>query len=106
MSDQERHGFDVRAFVSQWGLDATRGGGGGGAHMWREVWDEDVSAIYKDILSKFSLHSTFWWGLVMLALLTHFLYFSNCTEMDEPRYGRLPKVDVYAELKQRKKYTM
>jgi hypothetical protein len=28
------------------------------------------------------------------------------TEMDEPKFGHPPKVDVYAELKQRKKYTL
>lgn len=24
----------------------------GGIHMWRAVWDEDVSTIYKDVLGK------------------------------------------------------
>ena len=101
MSDEERHGFDVRAFVSQWDLDA---GKGGGAHIWREVWDGDVSAIYKDILSKSSTLMA--WVELVTALLTHFLIFSICIEIPEPRYGRPPKVDVYAELKQRKKYTL
>lgn len=47
--DDERHGFDVREFARKWGLDAASGGG---AHMWRETWDKDVSLIYKDILSE------------------------------------------------------
>lgn len=25
---------------------------GGGAYMWREVWDEEVSKIYSEVLSK------------------------------------------------------
>lgn len=47
--DETRHGFDIREFAYTWGLDAATGGG---AHMWREIWDNDVSMIYKDILSK------------------------------------------------------
>jgi hypothetical protein len=39
----QRTHFDVRAFAAHYGLD---GAAGGGAHMWREVWDEDVSKIY------------------------------------------------------------
>ena len=55
--DQERLGFNIRKFTSQWNLDGTKGGG---VHMWREVWDDDVSHIYKDILGKlfFLLFST------------------------------------------------
>ena len=45
--DGERLGFDVRKFMSTYGL-----GGNGGAHIWREVWDEEVSRIYHDILSE------------------------------------------------------
>ena len=47
--DETRHGFDIREFTRTWGLDASSGGG---AHMWREVWDHDVSAIYRDVLSR------------------------------------------------------
>ena len=55
--DQERLGFNIRKFTSQWNLDGTKGGG---VHMWGEVWDDDVSHIYKDILGKlfFLLFST------------------------------------------------
>ena len=45
--EEERLGFSVREFTRNWGLDARKGGG---AHMWREIWNEDVSTIYKDIL--------------------------------------------------------
>jgi hypothetical protein len=48
--DKERLGFNVRKFATRWNLDGAKGGG---AHMWREVWDDDVSLIYRDILSKF-----------------------------------------------------
>ncbi|KAJ7293947.1 phosphatidylethanolamine-binding protein [Mycena rebaudengoi] len=39
-----RRGFDVRAFVKQWGLNGAHGGG---VHMWREVWDKYVGAVYR-----------------------------------------------------------
>lgn len=71
-SDAERLGFDFRAFAGQFGLDGSRGGG---AHMWREVWDETVSKIYTDVL-----------------------------KTAEPRFGRPPKDDPYALVKSSKKY--
>ncbi|KAF9808802.1 hypothetical protein IEO21_07730 [Rhodonia placenta] len=71
-SDARRLGFDLRTFAAQYGLDASAGGG---AHMWREVWDETVSRIHSDVL-----------------------------KTEEPRYGRPPKEDPYAELKSSKRY--
>jgi len=61
--DEERLGFDVREFVNGWwGLsgdtESVPAVIGGGAHMWREVWDEDVSKIYKDVLGMFSFFHT------------------------------------------------
>ena len=49
-ADEARTGFNLRAFCERYGLDASIGGG---AHMWREVWDETVSDIYKNTLSEF-----------------------------------------------------
>ncbi|TFK38624.1 phosphatidylethanolamine-binding protein [Crucibulum laeve] len=72
ITEKERLGFDVRSFTRRWGLDGVKGGG---AHMWREVWDEKVSKIYEDIL-----------------------------KIPEPRYGRAPKVDPYLAYKDSKKY--
>ncbi|KAF9448843.1 PEBP-like protein [Macrolepiota fuliginosa MF-IS2] len=72
VSNKERKGFDLRGFMRDWGFDMRQGGG---AHMWREVWDEHVSTIYKDIL-----------------------------KTPEPRYGRPKKPDPYAALKQTKRY--
>jgi hypothetical protein len=48
VSDQERLGFNVRKFasLSRWNLNGAKEGG---AHMWREVWDDDVSLIYRDL---------------------------------------------------------
>lgn len=93
--DEKRHGFDIREFTRMWGLDA---GCGGGAHMWREVWDNDVSMIYRDILSE----SCF---LVRDGLLT-----TCCVpvsiEKDEPRFSLPPKFNIYTELKQNKKYIL
>ena len=50
VKDEDRVGFDVRGFVRYWGLGLGRVVGekeGGGAFMWREVWDEAVGGIYK-----------------------------------------------------------
>lgn len=48
--DEQRIGFNLREFAAQWGLAL---GPGGGAHMWRQVWDEDVSDVYNNVLRKF-----------------------------------------------------
>ncbi|KZT08971.1 PEBP-like protein [Laetiporus sulphureus 93-53] len=72
-NDAERMGFDFRAFAETFELD---GATGGGAHMWREVWDETVSKIYQDVL-----------------------------KTEEPRYGQPPKPDRYAHLKEEKRYS-
>lgn len=50
VSEEARIRFNLRAFCEEYGLDASKGGG---AHMWREVWDETVSDIYKHTLSTF-----------------------------------------------------
>ncbi|KAK7040598.1 hypothetical protein R3P38DRAFT_429814 [Favolaschia claudopus] len=47
--DEQRLHFDVRAFLKQYGLNAAMGGG---AHMWREVWDNYVGAVYRYDLHK------------------------------------------------------
>lgn len=65
VSDQERLGFNVRRFAKQWNLNGAKGGG---VHMWREVWDDDVSLIYRDILRKFFCLATVWHSLVLLFL--------------------------------------
>ncbi|KAH9949497.1 PEBP-like protein [Amylocystis lapponica] len=72
ISDAERLGFDFRTFAERYELDGSKGGG---AHMWREVWNETVSQIYRDVL-----------------------------KTEEPKFGRQPKEDPYAELKHAKKY--
>ncbi|KAI0668656.1 PEBP-like protein [Trametes maxima] len=71
-SEADRLGFNFRAFAEQYGFNGVRGGG---AHMWREVWDETVSHIYQHTLKK-----------------------------EEPRFGKLPRADPYAEIKRSKKY--
>ncbi|KAJ6577102.1 hypothetical protein B0H10DRAFT_2236134 [Mycena sp. CBHHK59/15] len=64
--EDQRRGFDVRAFVKEWGINAAHGGG---AHMWREVWDKYVGGIYR-----YELHQP------------------------QPVYGRPPKPDVQREV--------
>ncbi|KAJ7102552.1 phosphatidylethanolamine-binding protein, partial [Mycena belliarum] len=59
--DAARAGFDLRAFARAWGLNGALGGG---VHMWREVWDKYVGAIYR-----YELHQ------------------------QQPTYGRMPKHD-------------
>ncbi|TFY74954.1 hypothetical protein EWM64_g9057 [Hericium alpestre] len=67
----ERCGFDVRKFIEEYGLRTD----GGGAHMWRSVWDEESSRIWNEVI-----------------------------KMAEPRYGHMPRPDPYAELKSKPKY--
>lgn len=43
----EREGFNVREFVKEWNLE-TKGIG-----FWRQVWDKDVSGVFRDVLSEF-----------------------------------------------------
>ena len=50
VSEAARLGFNFRAFAEEHGFDGSKGGG---AHMWREVWDETVSKIYRDVLSEY-----------------------------------------------------
>ncbi|KAI0044081.1 PEBP-like protein [Auriscalpium vulgare] len=73
----ERQGFDVRKFVEEHNLQlgTFKEGGGGGAHMWRAVWDEESSRIWRDVLKQ-----------------------------PEPKFGFEPKHNPYAEFKGRKKY--
>ena len=89
--DQERLGFNVREFANLWNLNGAKGGG---VHMWREVWDDDVSLIYRNVLRKFFF-------LSLLDCTPSTLFF---TDMDEPVFGRPPKVDVYKEVKEQNKY--
>ncbi|KAJ7630358.1 hypothetical protein FB45DRAFT_832913 [Roridomyces roridus] len=63
--DEERLGFNVRQFVKQWGLNGAMGGG---VHMWREVWDKYVGAVYR-----YELHQP------------------------QPMYGRPPRSDPQRE---------
>ena len=91
--NQERFGFNIRKFASRWNLDGAKGGG---AHMWREVWDDDVSLIYRDILGKF-----FFTSVQDAMHSSSLLFFSG---MEEPIFGRPLKVDTYAQIKQEKKY--
>ncbi|KIM52354.1 hypothetical protein SCLCIDRAFT_56180, partial [Scleroderma citrinum Foug A] len=68
----QRLGFSVRDFIETYDLDLPAGGG---AFMWREVWDNAVSTVHKEVLG-----------------------------MEEPRYGKPPKPDRYAGTKGRNKY--
>ncbi|THH11337.1 hypothetical protein EW146_g8082 [Bondarzewia mesenterica] len=71
VSQIERRGFDLRTFVQEHGLKLE----GGGAHMWRAVWDEESGRIWEEVL-----------------------------KLPQPRYGYLPKPDPYAEVKSKGKY--
>lgn len=93
VTKEERLNFNVREFVKQWGLNAAKGGGG---HMWREVWDETVSGVYKDILGAlFPFLSVSWTSANGLI---------HDVGREEPKFGLEPKYNPYAELKDRKRY--
>jgi len=72
LSDADRLHFDVREFTAQHGLD---GNSGGGAHMWRQVWDEGVSQIYATVLRR-----------------------------KEPKFTLPPKPDRYADIRGVRRY--
>jgi len=67
----ERDAFDIRGFVQKHALRTD----GGGAFMWRAIWDEESSRIWREVI-----------------------------KIPEPRYGYPPKLDPYSALKEVKKY--
>lgn len=83
VSDDQRIGFNLRAFMKEYGLDGTKGSG---AHMFRQIWNEDVSEIYTEILSTFSFMTLH--GRCSLIAVT--------LETPEPKFGRPKKADPYA----------
>lgn len=99
VQDADRFGFDVREFAARWAMDSARGGA---VHMWREVWDSEVSKIYSDILSKIVIFARHCWQV----LLTVSLLFPLHIENEEPRYGHPLKFNPYAQMKQQKKYIL
>lgn len=64
--------------------------------MWREVWDETVSRVYKDVLGALSF-SLFWIREVLMS-------WNHDVGRNEPKFGLEPKYNPYAELKDRKRY--
>ena len=68
--------------------------------MWREVWDDDVSYIYREVLGNFFFFLLSWNSTLLI--LSFFLFFFQ--GIDEPFFGHQPKVDPYAQVKQQKKY--
>jgi large subunit ribosomal protein L35 len=85
-----RDGFDVRHFVEEHALQID----GGGAFIWRAVWDEESSRIWREVISKDPSHHI---GEADVGLI-------YCAEKPEPRYGYPPKPDPHAALKSVKKY--
>lgn len=72
-----RDGFDVKGLVERHGLQAR------GVSFFRQVWDETVSQIYSDILSKWmdDAKTSSW----LISLL----------DTSEPIYGKPPRTDRY-----------
>ncbi|KAF8837939.1 PEBP-like protein [Paxillus ammoniavirescens] len=70
----QRLGFSLREFMAKYDLNSTIGGG---AHMWRQVWNPVVSGIYRDVLKS-----------------------------EEPRFGKPPKPDRYADVKGKSRYML
>jgi large subunit ribosomal protein L35 len=90
-ADSERLGFNLRDFIAQYKL-GDGAGVGGGAHMFRQVWNPFVSNVYENVLSKL-LHRLFVQQFTQQSL-----------ETAEPKYGLPRKVDVYEEVKKAKRY--
>ena len=86
----ERDAFNVREFVKEHGL----GTDGGGTFMWRAVWDEESSRIWRDVISE----------CPSLLVWRRDISLIRGSEMPEPRYGYPPKPDPYASLKELKRY--
>jgi len=86
----ERDAFDVRKFVKEHGLRTDAGG----AFMWRAVWDEESSRIWRDVISEYP----------SLLVCSRDIGLIRGSETPEPRYGYPPKPDPYAALKELKKY--
>ncbi|KAK0245524.1 phosphatidylethanolamine-binding protein [Armillaria nabsnona] len=85
-----RTGFNVREFCKKWSLDGRQGGG---AHMWREVWDESSDVVYKNVLRAYSLYC-FSFPPALPSL----------PDADAPKYGHPPRPDRYGHLRGEKKY--
>ncbi|KAI6153165.1 phosphatidylethanolamine-binding protein [Pisolithus tinctorius] len=81
LQKDQRDGFSVRDFIEKYQLDLAAGGG---AFMWREAWGEAVPNIFKEFFGEFTL--------------------KLAGGSEEPRYGRPPKPDLYAEARARNKY--
>ncbi|KLO20704.1 PEBP-like protein [Schizopora paradoxa] len=73
IKDDARRGFNLRKFCENHGYDVSAGGG---AHMWREVWNDTVSDIYTDTL-----------------------------KLPEPVFAYPPVQDRYGEVKKQSKYS-
>jgi large subunit ribosomal protein L35 len=72
--------------VKEYGLDGA-GRGGGGAHMWREIWDESVTRIYQDLLRE-------WYSLRLIVFLD-LSRWSNAKDKPEPVFGKPRRADPY-----------
>ena len=92
IKDDARRGFNLREFCEAHGYDVSTGGG---AHMWREVWNETVSDIYRDTLSEH--HS-----LILLSIRPKVVF--NPSELPEPLFAYPPVQDRYGEVKRLAKY--
>jgi large subunit ribosomal protein L35 len=89
LSDTDRLHFDVRGFTAQHGLDGSTGGG---AHMWRQVWDEGVSEIYATVLGMFP------YSVADLPILY------PPPGREEPKFAVPPKPDRYADIRGIRRY--
>ncbi|EGU11322.1 hypothetical protein RTG_02794 [Rhodotorula toruloides ATCC 204091] len=80
-SEIKRRGFDVRAFVNQHGLEPK------GVSFFRQLWDRDVSAIYKEVLRAFPSSP-----LLLSEWTVADALCGGRTDKPEPRFARrLPK---------------
>lgn len=74
-SEIERRGFDVRSFIAQHKLEPK------GVSFFRQVWDRDVSAIYREVLRAFPALLFSRWTVADACVRGE-------TEKPEPRFAR------------------
>jgi len=82
-NDLTRENFNLRDFIAKHEMKPA------GLHTFRTQWSPAVSQYYKDVLSEFNL--------LYVCIMLKYAF----EDVKEPRFGRMPKVDMYKLLADR-----